>query len=87
MIEACAKFTIDKMGRQQKHLVPVNCDRKCGSCGWNPDEQKRRLKTGEFKPVHTRKGWDDETGNVIEVALPEGTTQLVFTKKEETVGT
>lgn len=87
MIEGCAKFTIDKMGKMQKHLAPVSCDHKCDSCGWNPDEQKRRLETGEFKPVHTRRGWDDETGNVIEVTLPEGTRQLVFKKKEVAVGT
>lgn len=84
MIEGCAKFTIDKMGKQQKHLAPVSCDHNCDSCGWNPDEQKRRLGTGEFKPVHTRKGWDEETG-WHEVVLPEGTRQLVFKKKEVTV--
>ena len=81
-MEACAKIELDKMGVSRKHLAAVNCDKKCDTCGWNPEEQKRRIETGSFKPVHTRRGWDEDTGNVIEVTLQEGTRQLVFAKKE-----
>ena len=26
----------------------VDCTMDCGSCGWNPDEQRRRLETGRM---------------------------------------
>ncbi len=83
MTEACAEFTIDALGHSKKRLAPVRCDKRCETCGWNPAEQKRRLETGKFLPVYTRKGIDPETELVIEVTLPEGTKQLVFPKKEE----
>lgn len=81
-MEACARIETDKLGVSRKYIAGVNCAKNCDSCGWNPREQKRRLETGEFKPVHTRRGWDEDTGTAVEVTLPEGTRQLVFKKKE-----
>lgn len=82
-IEACARYELDRHGVMKKHLAPIECDKKCAGCGWNPKEQARRLATGEFKPVHTRRGWSEEEG-WHDVVLPEGTRQLVFKKKEAT---
>ena len=86
-MEACARVETDKMGVTKKYLAGVMCDKNCETCGWNPAEQKRRLETGVFMPVHTRRGYDEDTGNIVEITLPEGTKQLVFYKKEVAVGT
>ena len=35
----------------------VLCNRRCARCGWNPEEQARRLKEGYFKSgLETRFG-------------------------------
>lgn len=31
-----------------KEYPGVDCDGRCGSCGWNPAEAKRRMTTGRF---------------------------------------
>lgn len=52
----------------------VNCAFGCDACGWNPEEKKRRLKTGHWEEV--RSFINPETGK--REALPEGTKQLRF---------
>ena len=85
----CRYFTADeKTGKVSDAYPHINCDFKCDSCGWNPAEKKRRLEQGEFKPVTSRMSWNEDTGTVSEIPLPEGTEQLVFKsvrKEEESV--
>ena len=79
-MEACARVEIDARGKEKTYTGNKNCE----VCAWNPAEQKRRFATGEMNPVHTRRGYDLDTGASVERVLPEGTVQLVFKKKEVT---
>lgn len=40
--------------RDELQRAAVICNFRCGSCGFNPQEQKRRLREGRF--VKNRKG-------------------------------
>lgn len=53
----------------KKHTIypQVYCGFDCERCGWNPDEKKRRLETGEMKPVKEK----------------ENLSHLVFKRKEK----
>lgn len=82
MMEACARVEIDTHGKEKTYTAAVDCNKNCESCAWNPAEQKRRFATGKMMPVHTRRGYDLDTGASVERVLPEGTVQLVFKKKE-----
>lgn len=53
----------------------VNCNMNCKSCGWNPEEQNRRLNEGKMKPLTARKNIDTE-----ELIFLENVNQLVFKK-------
>jgi len=83
-MEACARVEIDTHGKEKTYTAAVHCNKYCETCAWNPTEQKRRFATGEMKPVHTRRGYDLDTGASVERVLPEGTMQLVFKKREVT---
>ena len=46
----CVFFEWDEKKQETKAYHPaVSCDMNCASCGFNPKEQERRLKTGVFK--------------------------------------
>ncbi len=34
-------------GKEQMFFPTVTCDHDCEHCGWNPDEQVRRMRTGK----------------------------------------
>lgn len=52
----------------------VECDLICETCGWNPEEAKRRMETGVMMPALSRFNTEDE----VEIVLPEGVQRLVF---------
>lgn len=75
-ITPCAVRSEDKNGNVKYSPIMElgRCGRKCGSCGFNPEEQKRRLREGRFDPITRRR--NQETGELI--WLPEGVRRLVF---------
>ena len=51
----CAFPEFNEKNQKKHHAVPgVNCIYECATCGWNPEEQKRRLKEGRL--VTTKDG-------------------------------
>lgn len=40
----------------------INCNRRCDSCGWNPDEKERRLREGVLRPA-----FETRFGRITEV--------------------
>lgn len=59
----------------------VNCNMNCKNCGWNPEEQNRRLSEGKMQPLTARKNIDTE-----ELIFLENVNRLVF-KKRRAYGT
>lgn len=55
----------------------VDCEETgCATCGWNPVEKARRLKTGKWRPITSR--INAETGE--EIQFPARPEQLIFRK-------
>lgn len=45
----CIYFTYDREKKRWEEAVPdVLCSTNCVGCGWDAEEQKRRLETGEW---------------------------------------
>ena len=44
----CVRTGTDENGKLKKVRPAVNCKKDCPHCGWNPNEQKRRLEKGKF---------------------------------------
>lgn len=42
----------EETGKISTDTADVICSQKCASCGFNPAEARRRMKTGEFVEVH-----------------------------------
>ena len=64
---------------QKEMFYPaVNCGFGCDACGWNPEEKRRRLKTGEWRKV---KSYISATGQKVD--LPNGVKQLRFRQNRE----
>lgn len=57
----------------------INCNCACESCGFNPWEQKRRLKQGHFENIRVSHKLHDDDGHVVHVAKGVCKT-LVFKK-------
>lgn len=53
LIDAPCGYRDKDNGRM--YYPDVNCDFHCEACGWNPAEQKRRLREGRMKPVKGRR--------------------------------
>ena len=60
----------------------VYCKGACESCGFNPWEQKRRLKRGHFENIRVTHKLHNDDGQVVHVARRICKT-LVFTKGAE----
>ena len=41
------------------------CDLSCKTCGFNPEEQERRVKTGKFVMREIKHDLHDDFGNVV----------------------
>lgn len=73
------------------HAPSINCaptKARCRKCGFNPAEQRRRLRDGKMKPKRTRMAWIEDKhfangGTVKEIECPPGTMQLVFPAENE----
>lgn len=48
----CVYMTTDRLGHQRRAAPCVDCDMKCSTCGWNPEEMDRRKSFG-----FTRNAW------------------------------
>ena len=71
----CVYYEIDEKKHRMSQMYPsVNCNHICETCGWNPQEKERRLKTGKFCSKLYRK--NAETDEIVE--LPDGTKSLYF---------
>ena len=46
--KTCIFEGVEENGKKATMKPAVNCNKKCESCGWNPEEQARRLKEGRF---------------------------------------
>lgn len=72
-----------KLDRSDKEMVkrrPIRCAIvECGSCGFNPAERDRRLKTGHFVTHTVHHSLHDDMGEVVESISREVRT-LVFKK-------
>ncbi len=65
---------------QKEMFYPaVNCGFGCDACGWNPEEKRRRLKTGTWEKVKSY--ISPVTGKRTE--LPPGVVQLRFRQNRE----
>ena len=69
----------ERNGEKRMFYPAVNCEFGCDACGWNPEERRRRLKTGRWKPA--RCCVSPVTGKVV--ALPAGVVQLRFRQNRE----
>ena len=69
----CA-FTVFRRGKMKKARPAVDCREFCDYCGFNPQEQERRMRGGRFREVGHR--FNAETGKLV--MLKPGTRQLVF---------
>jgi len=68
-----------KTGEKKMYYPAVNCGFGCDACGWNPEERRRRLKTG--KMAEAKSYISPVTGKKVD--LPEGTMQLRFRQNRE----
>ena len=66
-------------GKGERCYPAVNCGYGCDACGWNPEEKRRRLKTG--KMAEAKSYISPVTGKKVD--LPEGTIQLRFRQNRE----
>ena len=66
-------------GKCERCYPSVNCGYGCDACGWNPEEKRRRLKTG--KMAEAKSYISPVTGKKVD--LPEGTIQLRFRQNRE----
>ena len=76
----CMYESRNKKGEKQMKKPAVDCDFNCPYCGWNPEEQKRRLEKGRFTKdepvlVHVYADEDDKVGEMTAVL---GILHLVF---------
>ena len=70
----CGREAVDERTGKTTMIFPgVNCQGRCETCDWNPQEHARRLKEGVWKPVYERR--NEETGRRI---VLEGVQQLRF---------
>jgi len=69
----------ERNGEKRMFYPAVNCEFGCDACGWNPEEKRRRLKTG--KMVEAKSYISPVTGKKVD--LPEGTMQLRFRQNRE----
>ena len=44
----CKTYLPNEKGGLTWSKPKIMCAKKCASCGWNPEEQERRLKTGKI---------------------------------------
>lgn len=46
---AVCRFLLDEDGKEKLIAPGVNCSLNCDTCGWNPEEQERRLTQGRME--------------------------------------
>lgn len=52
----CKFLYIDKKnGIEEERYPEVNCNFICSTCPWNKEEKERRLETGKWKQIKSRK--------------------------------
>lgn len=67
-----------KRGRRPEECKNIICGGNCATCGFNKQEQARRLNDGEWHTVFWRANM--ETGELIKIQ--NGARRLVFKKGE-----
>ena len=73
----CVYFEVNmRKGSCDNAYPSVQCIYQCDSCGWNPKEKERRMKTGKWKQAGVRE--NPETGEIV--FLSENVKQLCFSK-------
>ena len=82
-MKAPCRFTYSGEKTMNDSYPDVNCSYNCESCGWNPEEQKRRLKKGHFeKRIKTLELHDDAFKEVVATVTEEVNT-FIFPRRGE----
>lgn len=77
----CMYLYIDEEKEIVEETYPyVDCDFKCSTCSWNPKEKERRLKTGKWKQIKSRKMACPPYKKIV---FNNDVKRLVFKKKKE----
>ena len=80
----CGYMTFNKtLGKYKMLFASVRCNYKCETCGFNPEEQRRRLNEGHFvTQTITHELWND-SHTKVEDRITKPCKILKFKRREE----
>ncbi len=79
----CLFISKGKNGKREDSYPGIGCSLDCKSCGWNPEEKKRRLKEGHFEVRSVTHSLHDDTGTTVIETITRDCKKLIFPKREE----